>query len=58
MINNHTFPTVFKEQDHAAKIIEALEALRNVTGKDVKFNQLVATSKTKWPLLTEQLNKL
>jgi hypothetical protein len=58
MINNYTFPSAFKEADHAKKIIEALEALKNVTGKDQRFNELVQTAKNKYKMLEDRLNSL
>jgi hypothetical protein len=58
MIKNHLFPSVSENVDHGNKVIESLETLRNVTGKDGSFIELVELSKTKWPSLAERLSKL
>lgn len=58
MICNHTFPSVFNEPDRAAKIIEALQCMKNAGGTTQRYRQTIAIACNKYPLLASKINQL
>lgn len=59
MLKDFTFPTVFTDNDHAEKVVEALIVVRNLEGKtSPNFLQLAQETKQKYSNLAKKIDSL